>query len=105
MRVNADDLGVQVSLELFHRTNGIPRVQNGGGGHPEYLRPVRGSDMFVLAHNAVVRMILPCMVAFIENNQRDLSKGLILDCRGMGNRYLGNTPQRMSDEIEEYLRW
>ncbi len=77
--VNADDLGVQVSLELFHRTNGIPRVQNGGGGHPEYLRPVRGSDMFVLAHNTIVRMILPRMVAFIENNQRDLSKGSVSD--------------------------
>ena len=65
---HGDDLGVQIALERGERLRRVLGVPDRRRSHPEYLRPLLRRPLEVLAHDAVVCVVLTGVVALVEHH-------------------------------------
>ena len=77
MLSNGDDLSIQVTFKGCKRFNSITRIPNWGRRHAKYFRSVLKRDLKVFAHDAVVCVVFPCVVTFVENHKSHLKEGEI----------------------------
>ena len=76
IRVDGDDLGVKTLLERCKGSSRVSRVPYRRRSHAEYLGTLIRGHLEVFAHDAIIRVVLPCMVALVEYYQGDLSCGV-----------------------------
>jgi hypothetical protein len=63
------NLAVHVLLERRERLGRVFRVPDWTGGHAKDLRPVTRLGVEVLAHDAIVSVVLPTVMTFVEDQE------------------------------------
>lgn len=71
---NSDDLSIEIALESSKRFDSVPGIPNWGRRHAKHLRPLFGGPLEIFPHYTVVSMILPRMMTFVKNHERNLSE-------------------------------
>jgi hypothetical protein len=104
MLTNCDDGSIKVLLESHERSLSIFGVPNWRGGHAEYLRTLKGMGLEIFAHDAVISVIFSCMMAFIEDEKRNLSVRKRVQFRRIVGEYLIDAPVGMGEYVQKYLR-
>lgn len=75
MFAHSNDPCVEVVLELNQRLMGLLEVPDRGSRHPEDLRTQRnGTACIMFAHDAIVGMILLCVMTFVEDYEGHLDR-------------------------------